>query len=109
MRDQVRGILQFSALAKVLKQFFGVQFLRLGGSNPDLFTPYGLCGHGLTFGSLNSYAFPVCSVVANPAVDSAAVVPNLEAFPLNGLNQMQVLEAVHLAQNDIADVQVLYV
>jgi hypothetical protein len=70
---------------------------------------YSLCGHGLTFSSLNSYAFSVDPVLANPAVDSPTVVPNLEAFPLNSLDQMQVLGSVHLAQDDVADVHILYV
>jgi hypothetical protein len=35
----------------------------------------------------------------------AAVVADLEAAPLDGLHQVQVLPAVHLAQHDVTDLQ----
>src|SRR5262249_49761587 len=40
---------------------------------------------------------------AHPAVDEAAVVADLEPFALDGLHEVQVLAALHLAQHDIAD------
>jgi len=48
------------------------------------------------------HAFPKDAILANPSVDAATIVSNLEAFALNCLDQMQVLEAVYLAQYDVA-------
>ena len=47
--------------------------------------------------SLNSHAFPVNSILTNPTIDPTAVVPNLETFSLDGLDQMEVLEPVYFA------------
>ena len=47
------------------------------------------------------------SVQADPTIDSSAVIPDLEPFPLDGLYKVQVLEAIHLAENNIANLQIL--
>src|SRR5207248_2012838 len=41
----------------------------------------------------------------HPPVDPPAVVADLEPLPLDRLDQVQVLPAVHLAQHDVADPQ----
>src|SRR5262249_47259338 len=55
--------------------------------------------------SLDPGAFAVDAVLADPAIDPAPVVPDLEALSLNRLHQMQVVPAVHLAQHDVAYLQ----
>src|SRR5262245_40899184 len=55
--------------------------------------------------SLDPGTFAEDAVRADPAVDPATVVPNLEASSLDRLHQMQVLLAVHLAQHDVADLE----
>src|ERR1019366_6274443 len=52
--------------------------------------------------SLDPGAVAEDAVLADPTVDPATVVPNLKAFSLDRLHQMQVLLAVHLAQHDVA-------
>src|SRR5262249_49802809 len=47
------------------------------------------------------------AVLADPAVDPATVVPELEAFPLACLHQMQVLPAIHLGVQEFADARPL--
>lgn len=58
--------------------------------------------------SFDTYAFPVNSVLPDPAINPPTVVPDLEPFPLDGLYQVQILEPIYLAQDDVADLQVLH-
>jgi hypothetical protein len=55
---------------------------------------------------LNPDTFSVHAVLSDPTVNPAAVVPNLKSSSLDGLYQVQVLKAVHLAQDNVADLQV---
>src|SRR5690349_20952696 len=41
----------------------------------------------------------------DPTVNPPAVVADLESWPLDGLHQVQVLPAIHLAKDDVADPQ----
>src|SRR5262249_47249261 len=54
---------------------------------------------------LHPDAPPVDAGGGDPAVDAAAVVADLEALPLDRLDEMQVLPAAHLAQHDVPDLQ----
>ena len=47
------------------------------------------------------------SVFANPPVNPTPVVPNLEPFRLDGFYEVQILKTVHLAQDNVANPQVL--
>ncbi len=41
----------------------------------------------------------------HPAVDPTSVVADLESFALLGLDQVEVLTTVHLAQHDVANIE----
>jgi hypothetical protein len=56
-------------------------------------------------GSLDLGAFPEDAVRTDPAVDPASIVPDLKPLSLDRFHQMQVLLAVHLAENDVAYLQ----
>src|SRR5262245_5233278 len=55
--------------------------------------------------TLDADALAVDGAGGHPAVDPPAVVADLEARPLNGLDEVQVLAAPHLAQDDVADLE----
>ena len=42
---------------------------------------------------------------ADPAIDEAAVVRDLEALTLDRIDEVQVLVTANLAENDVADAQ----
>jgi hypothetical protein len=57
--------------------------------------------------SFDSDTLSVDPIGANPTVDPSAIVPNLESVALSGLDEMDILVAVDLAQNDVTDRQVV--
>ena len=61
----------------------------------------------LTSGSLDSNTLPVNPIFADPTVDPASVVTDLESLSLNRLYQVQILKSIHLAQNNVADLEIL--
>jgi hypothetical protein len=54
---------------------------------------------------LDPHALSVNSIFANPTVNPATVIADLETLSLNRFDQVQVLETVHFAQDDIANFQ----
>jgi hypothetical protein len=57
--------------------------------------------------SFNANAFAIDAVRGNPAVDASAIVPNLKTVALTGFNQMDVMETVYLAQDDISNLKLV--
>ena len=49
------------------------------------------------WGSFNAHALSENPIYTDPSVDAATIISNLEAFALNGFDQVQVLEPVDLA------------
>jgi hypothetical protein len=49
----------------------------------------------------------VDSIGADPAVNASAIVPNLESVALSGFNEVDILAAVDLAQDNITDLKVV--
>jgi hypothetical protein len=64
---------------------------------------YGFFARSWASFSFYSHAFSVNGVVADPAIDSASVVPDLEAASLPGLDQVEVLKAICLAEDNVPD------
>ena len=62
--------------------------------------------NGRAGSSFDSYTLAVNPVLPDPAIDAPAVVPNLESLALNGSYQVQILGAVHLTQDNVANLQV---
>ena len=54
---------------------------------------------------LNLDALAEDGVGGNPSVNSASIVPDLKTFPLHRLDEVEVLETIHLAQHDVTDLQ----
>jgi hypothetical protein len=50
-------------------------------------------------------ADPIDRIYPNPAIYPTNIISNLIPIPLNGRNEMKILTAVHLAQNDISPLQ----
>jgi hypothetical protein len=57
--------------------------------------------------SFDSDTLSVNRIGPYPAVDTSAIVPNLESVALSGLDEVDILVAVDLAQNDITDFKVV--
>jgi hypothetical protein len=55
--------------------------------------------------SLDPDALSVDRIWSDPTVDESPVVTNLESFPVNGLDDVQILIARDLTQHDVADIE----
>src|SRR5262245_26750184 len=52
--------------------------------------------------SSHSYALAVNVIHPHPTVDATAVVANLEPLSLPGLDEVEILRPIHLAEDDVA-------
>jgi hypothetical protein len=57
--------------------------------------------------SFNSDTFSVNPTGTDPTVDASAIVPDLKLVALSGLDEVNVLVAVDLAQNDVTNLKVV--
>jgi hypothetical protein len=57
--------------------------------------------------SFDLNAFSVDPVGANPTVDTSAIVPDLESVALSGLDEVDILVAIDLAQDYIPNLNVV--
>jgi hypothetical protein len=48
-------------------------------------------------------AFAKNTVCSDPAVDSTAIIADLEPFATDGLHEVQIFGASHLTQHDVSD------
>ena len=55
--------------------------------------------------SVHAYALAVNPIVPDPAVYPATIIAYLEALSLLGFDEVQVLIAIHLTENDVANFQ----
>src|SRR5688572_26214285 len=96
----VRSVNTRAKLEGALKSIPGIVGFMLCQLNPCVHAPE-VCS---AF-SFDSDTLSVNPVGADPTVDASAVVANLESVGLSGFDEVNVLAAVHLAQDDITNLQ----
>jgi hypothetical protein len=57
--------------------------------------------------SLNTNTLSVDTIHANPAVDSSTIVPNLESVALFGFDEVKILAALDLAQDNVSHIEII--
>jgi hypothetical protein len=69
----------------------------------------GAIGHGVEVCQVHSFnpdTFSEYAVCTNPSVNAPAIIANLKSVALSGFDEMNVLETVNLAQNDVTNLKI---